>query len=421
MCTLKTPGYGDCQICGQRGHGIHFGVLACRACAAFFRRTVVMKRPYTCRRADESCQISKDERYLCRLCRYKKCLKLGMTPENVQLNRDVLSTTVGKRISRKSRGHAEGASQSEEKNVKSTLNNMRKDGLTKGDNFSIWVKKTGQPRMLLDVSPIMEKLMKTLMESRPDEDLPSGPPDRMHIALLKIREHQLAEPNLKLVTTVSFEQMMKGWEEQICTMGKWLMNSDEFAQLPMKEKMTMIKTSWMIWQQFERLSISIELFGWRTVTERLLAVSSQNVMVHDKTMQFDLSPLTDYDPSYVRSLFEPFAGRVVEEVTKSCLEMGITTIEVAYILCALVWHVEGRSVAPETLLIAESYTESISDNLHSYYTNTRRMPNYAARLIKIMSIVDCIEKIYHERSKVTELAHIFDIFKTDVSEKGIFS
>ncbi|VDM80893.1 unnamed protein product [Strongylus vulgaris] len=81
-CALKTPVHGDCQICDQPGHVIHFGVLTCRACAAFFRRTVVMNRQYTCRRANESCQISKDERYLCRLCRYNKCMRLGMTPES---------------------------------------------------------------------------------------------------------------------------------------------------------------------------------------------------------------------------------------------------------------------------------------------------------------------------------------------------
>ncbi|EYC35412.1 hypothetical protein Y032_1061g3515 [Ancylostoma ceylanicum] len=100
--ALKTPVHGDCQVCGQPGHGSHFGVLACRACAAFFRRTVVMNRQYSCRRANGSCQISKDERYLCRLCRYNKCIMLGMTPDNVQWNRDVLSTTVEGRNSSKS-------------------------------------------------------------------------------------------------------------------------------------------------------------------------------------------------------------------------------------------------------------------------------------------------------------------------------
>ncbi|KAK6046305.1 zinc finger, C4 type [Cooperia oncophora] len=43
-----------------------------------------MNRQYTCRRANGLCQISKDERYLCRLCRYNKCLALGMTADSIR-------------------------------------------------------------------------------------------------------------------------------------------------------------------------------------------------------------------------------------------------------------------------------------------------------------------------------------------------
>lgn len=31
----------QCSVCAQRGHGCHFGVVACRPCAAFFRQEFV--------------------------------------------------------------------------------------------------------------------------------------------------------------------------------------------------------------------------------------------------------------------------------------------------------------------------------------------------------------------------------------------
>lgn len=74
----------DCRICGNVSDGTHFGVDSCRACAAFFRRSVVMKKQYVCRQGGEKCFIKKNVRLMCRLCRYKKCLESGMLPDVVK-------------------------------------------------------------------------------------------------------------------------------------------------------------------------------------------------------------------------------------------------------------------------------------------------------------------------------------------------
>lgn len=78
---------GGCRICMQRADGVHFSVSSCRACAAFFRRTVILKLRYSCKEQGD-CRVEKSLRNLCRSCRYTRCLSEGMKIELVQLQRD---------------------------------------------------------------------------------------------------------------------------------------------------------------------------------------------------------------------------------------------------------------------------------------------------------------------------------------------
>uniref|UniRef100_A0A1I7ZDR7 Nuclear receptor domain-containing protein n=1 Tax=Steinernema glaseri TaxID=37863 RepID=A0A1I7ZDR7_9BILA len=47
-----------CLVCGDKSGGQHFGAEVCRACAAFFRRTVARKMKYICR-YDDNCEVNK--------------------------------------------------------------------------------------------------------------------------------------------------------------------------------------------------------------------------------------------------------------------------------------------------------------------------------------------------------------------------
>ncbi|ULT91687.1 hypothetical protein L3Y34_009374 [Caenorhabditis briggsae] len=71
-----------CKICGYPGHGVHFGVITCRACAAFFRRFVVMNLQYSCVKSEVRCSLDRIRRSSCRHCRLQKCLQMGMKADN---------------------------------------------------------------------------------------------------------------------------------------------------------------------------------------------------------------------------------------------------------------------------------------------------------------------------------------------------
>ncbi|GMS85277.1 hypothetical protein PENTCL1PPCAC_7452, partial [Pristionchus entomophagus] len=80
---MEEDGMRLCLVCTAKSDSAHFGVDSCRACAAFFRRTVSLQKRYICRQGTQNCEVNKDVRYICRRCRYIKCLSIGMHPDNV--------------------------------------------------------------------------------------------------------------------------------------------------------------------------------------------------------------------------------------------------------------------------------------------------------------------------------------------------
>lgn len=90
--SSSTAEKKNCAVCREEGDGYHFGAEACRACAAFFRRSVSLDKKYLCRGSND-CDIAANIRCMCRACRFTKCLEVGMNPAGVQQRRD----TIGKR------------------------------------------------------------------------------------------------------------------------------------------------------------------------------------------------------------------------------------------------------------------------------------------------------------------------------------
>ncbi|KAE9551747.1 hypothetical protein FO519_005026 [Halicephalobus sp. NKZ332] len=82
-----------CKICGDGANGKHFGAVACRACAAFFRRVTVFNLEFTCKKSN-NCTLGKDVKADCKGCRLAKCREVGMDPRYVQRNRDQLGPKV---------------------------------------------------------------------------------------------------------------------------------------------------------------------------------------------------------------------------------------------------------------------------------------------------------------------------------------
>lgn len=66
-----------CTVCGDEASGVHYGVLSCESCKAFFRRCVYAELPDMCK-MDQKCPIDRFNRNICQGCWFDKCILAGM-------------------------------------------------------------------------------------------------------------------------------------------------------------------------------------------------------------------------------------------------------------------------------------------------------------------------------------------------------
>uniref|UniRef100_A0A8R1E1S6 Nuclear receptor domain-containing protein n=1 Tax=Caenorhabditis japonica TaxID=281687 RepID=A0A8R1E1S6_CAEJA len=100
--SSTSTGSPICHVCASpTANTLHFGGRSCKACAAFFRRSVSMSMTYECIGSPNDtnpCKIHFELRMLCRHCRFIKCLEAGMRKELVQAKKE--ETRVAKRRSK---------------------------------------------------------------------------------------------------------------------------------------------------------------------------------------------------------------------------------------------------------------------------------------------------------------------------------
>nr|AEC11554.1 dominant positive thyroid hormone receptor [Xenopus transgenesis plasmid pDRTREdpTR-HS4] len=82
------PSYLDkdepCVVCSDKATGYHYRCITCEGCKGFFRRTIQknLHPSYSCK-YDGCCIIDKITRNQCQLCRFKKCIAVGMAMDLV--------------------------------------------------------------------------------------------------------------------------------------------------------------------------------------------------------------------------------------------------------------------------------------------------------------------------------------------------
>lgn len=401
--STSSPAVGgvsaDCKVCGLVAHGVHFGVMTCRACAAFFRRTVVMGRQkkYQCRGGKDKCAVTSEERYQCRLCRYNKCVELGMTPENVQWHRDSFP-----KPERKSRKNEDQKSENEQ--------------LPRTESALL-----GKPRTVMDVSKLAGKIKAILNEKSGHVDARTKKLNSLEIAdyaLKKWRNQQRPEEKMDVLDSLPIRQMFGIFERQMIVVAEWLIQQPDFRLLDAEERWTYFKTVWNIWRRFERFAMSVEMFGTRCIEQNKIAISTDQIITVG--FHLDFTEITDLENKRVQEMFRGSIQKMLQQVAKPLFDLKPSSVEMAYMLTQMSWQIAGKKMQGKVVEIGERVCDEMANHLHTYYTNREQRSNYAARLVKLMNVVNAVNKIHMEKRETMELARLFDVFKVEFSEPDIF-
>ncbi|EGT49881.1 hypothetical protein CAEBREN_01801 [Caenorhabditis brenneri] len=355
-------------------------------------------KKYKCRGGEDKCAVSSVDRYQCRLCRYNKCVELGMTPENVQYNRDAIPTS----RKRKDEGPIIPANDLKALSYPET-------------------SLLGKPRTIMDISALSAKIREILNERTSSVDAVTRKMNTLEIAdyaLKKWRNQQRSEEKMEVLDKLPVRQMFAIFEKQMIVVAEWLIQHPDFRLLDEQERYIFFKSIWNMWRRFERFEMSVKMFGQRAVEQRKFAISNEQLITVG--FHIDFSEITDIPNDSVHEMFRISMMKLFDQVAKPLLDLRPSSIEMAYMLTQMSWQVAGKALQGKVMEIGERVCDELANNLHAYYLREEMRSNYAGRLVRLMSVVNAVKKIHMERRKTMELARIFEIFKVEFSEPDIF-
>ncbi|PAV55781.1 hypothetical protein WR25_13062 [Diploscapter pachys] len=348
--------------------------------------------------------MKKEDRYLCRYCRYQRCLELGMQPHNVK--------------------NCPMSPNSQENGDRSdSLIDLSDEELTPFEHLlkqlRIPAGKTKRVELnsLFDVNRLKQQVhsqLNTLV-------IPFAPEgmnclQRMEHGLAEYRQNQ--KTNLKMLEVLDLKLVLPLWERGFLKFAKWMTYNEDFYKLPIEQKFLLFRSNAVCWRRVERMQMSLQIFGNETVLKDKMLVLSDEHYGKLFTIKMDFSPISDYSFETIRYMFKPLINRSYDKVVRPFADLSVTPTEFTYILCQLAFFCDGDDYLDfATREAMAQFRMKLAGDLHEYYTNHMHMENYAARLMKITGLVQAIQKSHAERKKIMEITKLFDLFKIDLCEQ----
>ncbi|VDM37993.1 unnamed protein product [Toxocara canis] len=398
---------GNCEVCDEASRGYHFGVIVCRACAAFFRRTVALRLKYKCR-FEGHCVINKSVRCMCRECRYKKCLEVGMNVEAVQRNRDTIGRTSNERMS--------------------VIIDNSPSSCPRTPPVPESPRPSQHDIMMAKVNNIFEYATVN-NESEGMSILDAMLQGYHHLLALRSSVHANAiiHPVMSATTAeekersiiLNCETFVRMTKDEVELTARMVTYFRPFLSLPCNERMNLFERFWMHFLKLERAYATFRQLGDDISDERIVLFN--NYITQREQCLPVLASLSNMDRTVLERLFSTSYELTRYSVFVPLKRLKPTEYEFIAICGHMLWTAPGqRGITPETHDIARETRLQIFSDLHRYYTEELKLYNYAPRIGEFMALVSAVERSVAQKKEDAIIIDLFDVFRLDKSFFSMF-
>ncbi|PIC24506.1 hypothetical protein B9Z55_017822 [Caenorhabditis nigoni] len=396
--------FGPCKICHQPANGRHFGVMSCRACAAFFRRAASGNSKYLgvmC--INGNCIIFRNGKYKCKSCRLRKCHDVGMDPRKFQQDRDLLSSTI--------------LALSNSTSPQSLSNFLGRP------EFILCCEpdRASHIKTIIDVSFLIDKARIVLEAQHSNYDIPLKFDNSLEKLTFAMEDLKLkrGNPEFQMVKYIGKDENLLFWELNFLGAAQWFSELAEFRGLDMDVKIEILKIAWMLWARIDKLAESVELHK-----RKILEVNSykwtDDACMDLKDVEVDLKWCTNYSKEQLAAILTPDINKHWMKCLEIFTELEPSNIEINFLIIDLSLTEAAKKLHGKSLEAIEKIMEIQANNLHHYYTKKLKMPHYSGRLAKLMKINKEIKEEIRERKEIKYLATVFNLFSVECSHPEMF-
>nr|pir protein nhr-16 [imported] - Caenorhabditis elegans [Caenorhabditis elegans] len=368
----KDKDQSKCSICREPGDGFHFGAEACRACAAFFRRTVSNRKTYSCQ-GNNDCDVTINIRCMCRACRYIKCIEVGMNPAGVQQRLPPSKTLVEVSM-----------------DLPTVSNPSILSFPSPPSSLMLHIPSSYSNQM-----PILDKMRKsyeTLCNARKTLHRKDG---------ANIFQDNVPKP-------VTYKKAIDQGMKDVKLTSDWVSWCfEDFKNLSIDQKKILFHNAYTPYFMMEGGFLS----HIRNTPEHLVMPSGDYIDTLDLNSFYNCSESDrQISSKEIDRLFKPSNDRFIKSVTLPMMSLQLDIFEFFVLFTLLLWDTGLIEISEECIEIGTKVKTQVLKELDFYMRNVKKVEEPLVRTANIVNLLPAVQKGVRRIQDDLEVTKVFDLY-----------